>query len=71
VLDRKSLDLLYSFGEGGRLTGQWHMPRGIATDSKGNIYTIEDGRRLQKFVFQGVKPVSGASQSVSWPKGKT
>lgn len=71
VLDRKSLDLLYSFGEGGRLAGQWHMPRGIATDSKGNIYTIEEGRRVQKFVFQGVKPVSGASQGVSWPKGKT
>jgi hypothetical protein len=71
VLDRKSLDLLYSFGEGGRLAGQWHMPRGIATDSKGNIYTVEEGRRVQKFVLQGVKPVTNPDQGVSWPKGKT
>jgi hypothetical protein len=71
VLDRKSLEVLYSFGEGGRLAGQWHMPRGIATDSKGNLYTIEEGRRVQKFVFQGVKPVTQTEQSVQWPKGKT
>jgi len=71
VLDRKSLEVLYSFGEGGRLAGQWHMPRGIATDSKGNIYTVEEGRRVQKFLFQGVKPVKNKDQGVSWPTGKT
>ena len=32
----------------------------IATDSKGNIYTTETytGKRLQKFVFKGVGPVT-------------
>jgi len=71
VLDRKSLEVLYSFGNGGRLPGQWYMPRHIATDSKGNLYTVEEGRRVQKFMFRGVKPVEQKNQGVTWPKGKS
>ena len=43
----------------------------IATDSKGNIYTTEtyDGRRLQKFVYKGMQPVTkGEDQGTVWPK---
>jgi hypothetical protein len=42
----------------------------IATDSKGNIYTVEslEGKRLQKFVFKGVGAVP-RNQGVTWPTG--
>ncbi|MBC7983068.1 MAG: hypothetical protein H7Y02_04350 [Candidatus Obscuribacterales bacterium] len=70
VMDRKSLEVLYSFGEGGRLPGLWYTPRNIATDSKGNVYTVEEGRRVQKFVYQGIKPVTKPVQGAQWPKGK-
>ena len=33
---------------------------GVATDSKGNLYTGETqaGRRLQRFLYKGVRPIS-------------
>jgi hypothetical protein len=42
----------------------------IATDSKGNIFTTEtyEGRRLQKFVYRGLAPVTTENQGVVWPK---
>ena len=41
----------------------------IATDSKGNIYTTEtyEGKRLQKFVYKGLRPVTKPSQGAPWP----
>jgi DNA-binding beta-propeller fold protein YncE len=59
VLDRLSMEVLTSFGDGGRQPGQFFAVHSIATDSKGNIFTTEtyEGRRLQKFVFKGVGPV--------------
>jgi hypothetical protein len=41
----------------------------IAVDSSGNIYTTETytGKRLQKFVFQGVETVPGGPLGVAWP----
>jgi DNA-binding beta-propeller fold protein YncE len=59
VLDRLSMEVLTSFGDGGRQPGQFFAVHSIATDSKGNIFTTEtyEGRRLQKFVFRGVGPV--------------
>jgi len=41
----------------------------IATDSKGNIYTTEtwEGKRLQKFVYKGMAPVTKKNQGVIWP----
>jgi DNA-binding beta-propeller fold protein YncE len=73
VMDRQSLEVLYSFGDGGRQPGLWYAPHSIATDSKGNLYTTEtyEGKRVQKFVYQGVKPVSKQIQGAQWPKGKT
>ena len=59
VLDRQSLEILTSFGDGGRQPGQFFAVHSIATDSKGNIFTTEtyEGRRLQKFVFKGIGAV--------------
>jgi DNA-binding beta-propeller fold protein YncE len=70
VLDRQSLDILTSFGDGGRQPGQFFAVHSIATDSKGNIYTTEtyEGKRVQKFVFKGVGPVKEKDQGTVWPK---
>src|SRR5712691_1290179 len=59
VLDRDTLRILTSFGDGGRQPGQFFGVHSIATDSKGNIYTTEtyEGKRLQKFVYKGLGPV--------------
>ena len=52
---RETLEVLTSFGDGGRQPGQFFGVHSIATDSKGNIYTTEtyEGKRLQKFVYKG------------------
>ena len=70
VMDRQSLEILTMFGDGGRQPGQWFGVHSIATDSKGNIYTTEtyEGKRVQKFVYQGLKPVTSKNQGVPWPK---
>ena len=70
ILDRQTLEELSSFGEGGRQPGEFFSVHGIATDSKGNVYTVEslEGKRLQKFVFKGVTMVP-RNQGVTWAKG--
>ena len=70
VLDRQSLEVITSFGTGGRQPGQFLGVSGIATDSKGNLYTVEafEGKRVQKFTFKGVGPVSGTDQGTLWPR---
>jgi DNA-binding beta-propeller fold protein YncE len=72
IIDRQSLEILTSFGDGGRQPGQFFAVHSIATDSRGNIYTTEtyEGRRLQKFVFKGVGPVPARDQGVLWPPGR-
>ncbi len=69
VLDRQSLQVLTSFGDGGRQPGQFYGAHNVAVDSKGNLYTVEtyQGRRLQKFVYKGVRPVTKKDQGVVWP----
>jgi DNA-binding beta-propeller fold protein YncE len=69
IIDRQSLEVLTSFGDGGQGPGQFYGVHSIATDSKGNIYTTETyrGQRVQKFVFKGIGPVSKANQGVPWP----
>ncbi|HMD36901.1 MAG TPA: hypothetical protein VKH42_18130 [Vicinamibacterales bacterium] len=72
ILDRQSLEILTSFGDGGKMPGQFYAVHSIATDSKGNIYTTEtyDGRRLQKFVYKGMQTVTkGEDQGTVWPRG--
>jgi DNA-binding beta-propeller fold protein YncE len=70
VLERDSLRILSSFGDGGRQPGQFYAVHSIATDSKGNIYTTEtyEGKRLQKFVYKGLAPVTQPDQGVPWPR---
>jgi DNA-binding beta-propeller fold protein YncE len=72
VMDRLKLEVLYSFGDGGRQPGLWYAPHSIVTDSKGNIYTTEtyEGKRIQKFAYQGLKPVANQHEHALWPKGK-
>jgi DNA-binding beta-propeller fold protein YncE len=72
VMDRQSLEVLYSFGDGGRQPGLWYAPHSIATDSKGNLYTTEtyEGKRVQKFNYLGLKPVAKDVQGAQWPKEK-
>ncbi|HEX6134029.1 MAG TPA: hypothetical protein VFZ24_08695 [Longimicrobiales bacterium] len=69
VLDRQSLEVLTSFGGGGRQPGQFFAVHSIATDSRGNIYTTEtyEGKRVQKFVFKGIGEVP-REQGVVWPR---
>ena len=70
VVDRQSLKVLTTFGDGGRQPGQFYGVHSIATDSKGNLYTTEtwEGKRVQRFVFKGIGQVP-AVQGVVWPKG--
>ncbi len=71
VIQRDSMEILTSFGDGGRQPGQFYAVHSIATDSKGNIFTTETyrGQRLQKFVYKGLAPVKRKDQGVVWPKG--
>jgi DNA-binding beta-propeller fold protein YncE len=69
ILDRVNLQELTAFGEGGRVPGMFYAVHSIATDSKGNVYTTEtyEGKRVQKFNFKGMGPVTKANQGVLWP----
>jgi hypothetical protein len=73
IILRKTLEVLTSFGDGGRQPGQFYGVHSIATDSKGNIYTTEtyEGRRLQKFVYKGLAPVTQMDQGTVWPVAKS
>src|SRR6266516_2457447 len=70
ILDRQSLELLTTFGEGGRQPGEFYGVHSIATDSKGNIFTTETyrGQRVQKFTYKGLGPITKKDQGVVWPK---
>jgi hypothetical protein len=72
IIDRDSLQVLTTFGEGGRQPGEFYGVHSIATDSKGNIYTTETyrGQRVQKFVYKGLAAVPKADQGVLWPAKK-
>jgi len=69
VMDRQSLEILTSFGDGSRQPGGWYAVHSIATDSKGNIYTTEtyEGKRIQKFVYKGLRPVTKMDQGIVFP----
>jgi DNA-binding beta-propeller fold protein YncE len=56
VLDRKTLKILGSFGDGpGIDPGQFYVIHDIAVDSHGNVYAAENrDRRVQKLVFKGM-----------------
>ena len=64
--------MLASFGDGGRVPGTFYAVHSIATDSKGNLYTTEtyEGKRVQKFTFKGVGPVTKKDRGALWPAGR-
>ena len=73
VLQRDTLEILTTFGDGGRQPGQFYAVHSIATNSKGDIFTTETyrGQRVQKFHYKGLGPVTKKDQGVVWPgKGK-
>ena len=70
IIDRRTLEVLTSFGDGGRQPGQFYGVHNLATDSQGNLYTTEtyNGARVQRFVFKGERPVTRAEQGPPWPR---
>jgi len=70
ILRRDTLEEITSFGDGGRQPGQFYAVHSIAIDSKGNLYTTEtyEGKRLQKFVYKGLRAVSKREQGTVWPR---
>jgi hypothetical protein len=60
VYERKTMKPLYSFGKPGVGAGEFYVLHHMTTDSKGNLYTseVEDGHRVQKFVFKGLSPMA-------------
>jgi DNA-binding beta-propeller fold protein YncE len=69
IIERQTLQILTSFGDGGRQPSQFYGVHSIAVDSKGNIYTTEtyEGKRVQKFVYKGIGPVTKKDQGTVWP----
>ncbi len=51
ILNRANLEVIGTFGHGGRNAGQFGWVHNVAMDSKGNLYTaeVEPGKRIQKF----------------------
>ena len=70
ILRRDTLEEITSFGDGGRQPGQFYAVHSIAVDSKGNLYTTEtyEGKRLQKFVYKGLRAVTRKEQGTVWPR---
>ena len=70
VMLRDSLEILTSFGDGGRQPGQFYAVHSIAADSKGNVYTTETyrGQRVQRFMYKGIGTVAKMDQGTVWPK---
>lgn len=70
IIERETMEILTSFGDGGRQPGLFFAVHSIATDSDGNIYTTEtyEGKRVQKFVYMGLGPVTAENQGAPWPR---
>ena len=56
IVNRKTLDVVGTFGRRGSGPGEFQSLHNLAADSKGNVYTAEvaPGSRLQKLRFQGL-----------------
>ena len=69
VLRRDTLEVLTTFGDGGRQPGQFYGVHNVAVDSMGNLYTTEtyNGARLQRFLYKGVRSVP-PNRGVPWPR---
>jgi DNA-binding beta-propeller fold protein YncE len=71
VILRETMEVLTSFGDGGRQPGLFFAVHSIATDSQGNIYTTEtyEGKRIQKFTYMGMGMVA-EDQGPAWPAAR-
>ncbi|MGQ0733881.1 MAG: hypothetical protein ACT4QD_09525 [Acidobacteriota bacterium] len=60
ILRRETLEVLGAFGGAGHWAGQFYGAHNIASDSQGHLYITEtyEGKRVQKFVYQGLGPAS-------------
>jgi hypothetical protein len=69
IIERESLEILYSFGDGGRQPGLFFAVHSLAVDSEGNIYTTEtyEGKRIQKFKYMGMGSVPAGDMGAAWP----
>jgi DNA-binding beta-propeller fold protein YncE len=72
ILLRRTLEVLTSFGDGGRQPGEFFGVHNLATDSKGNLYATETytGARVQRFLFKGLAAVTKQEQGVPWPSSR-
>ena len=72
VLDRKSLQLLYQFGQRSEKPGDFQGLHHLAIDSKGNLYTgeVAPGARAQRFVFKGMSDTVPANAIVPEPAAR-
>jgi DNA-binding beta-propeller fold protein YncE len=72
IVLRDSLEVLTTFGDGGRQPGQFFGVHNLDTDSKGNLYATETytGARVQRFLYKGVGPVTKANQGPPWPQNR-
>ena len=65
ILDRASLEILYSFGQWGSAPGDFGTLHHMDVDSTGNLYVTEvtplapANRRIQRFTFTGMGPRPG------------
>jgi len=57
ILDAKSYEQLGALGRNGRYAGEFTWLHSLVADAEGNLYSSEvgTGRRVQKFVFTGVR----------------
>jgi DNA-binding beta-propeller fold protein YncE len=64
IIRRDTLEILSSFGQGGRYPGQFFSVHSVAIDSRGNVYTGEtlEGKRVQRFVYKGMGPIAATTQ---------
>ena len=71
VVDRDTLEVMYVIGEGGRQPGLFYGTHSIVTDTQGNFYTTEtyEGKRVQKFVYRGLRPLEQMQSGPAWPAG--
>jgi glyoxylase-like metal-dependent hydrolase (beta-lactamase superfamily II) len=62
VLRRETLELVDTFGGGGRWAGQFYGAHNLAVDSNGNLFITEtyEGKRVQKFRYDGARAFEGS-----------
>jgi len=60
ILRRDTLEVVGAFGHAGHSAGQFYGAHVQASDSRGNLFIGEtyEGKRVQKFVYRGLRPAT-------------